>query len=230
VIRALSFQLLSNLHHTVIRKCWNTKHLKAVNLCNKKNREVKSCVQFSREEYKKMKSRFVKISLALALAALTVPMFGKTIDPKGDLPDAVRHQLVMLPYYSVFDDLQFSVDNGVVTLAGDVTRPVLKSDAGNVVKNIAGVTSVVNNIKVLPLSPFDNRIRAATYRSVFGYAGLYRYAMGANPSIHIIVDNGHVTLKGVVSNQGDKNIAYIRANGVPGVFSVTNDLVVAGNS
>jgi hyperosmotically inducible periplasmic protein len=177
-----------------------------------------------------MKSRFVKISLTLALAALTVPMFGKTIDPKGDLPDAVRHQLVMLPYYSVFDDLQFSVDNGVVTLAGDVTRPVLKSDAANVVKNIGGVTSVVNNIKVLPLSPFDNRIRVATYRSVFGYAGLYRYAMGANPSIHIIVDNGHVTLKGVVSNQGDKNIAYIRANGVPGVFSVTNDLVVAGNS
>jgi hyperosmotically inducible protein len=177
-----------------------------------------------------MKSRFVKISLTLALAALTIPMFGKTIDPKGDLPDAVRHQLVMLPYYSVFDDLQFSVDNGVVTLAGDVTRPVLKSDAANVVKNIAGVTSVVNNIKVLPLSPFDNRIRVATYRSVFGYAGLYRYAMGANPSIHIIVDNGHVTLKGVVSNQGDKNIAYIRANGVPGVFSVTNDLVVAGNS
>jgi len=177
-----------------------------------------------------MKAKFVKISLTLALAALTVPMFGKTIDPKGDLPDAVRHQLVMLPYYSVFDDLQFSVDNGVVTLAGDVTRPVLKSDAANVVKNIAGVTSVVNNIKVLPLSSFDNRIRVATYRSVFGYAGLYRYAMGANPSIHIIVDNGHVTLKGVVSNQGDKNIAYIRANGVPGVFSVTNDLVVAGNS
>jgi hyperosmotically inducible protein len=177
-----------------------------------------------------MKSRFVKISLTLALAALTVPMFGKTIDPKGDLPDAVRHQLVMLPYYSVFDDLQFSVDNGVVTLAGDVTRPVLKSDAANVVKNIAGVTSVVNNIKVLPLSPFDNRIRVATYRSVFGYAGLYRYAMGTNPSIHIIVDNGRVTLKGVVANQGDKNIAYLRANGVPGVFSVINDLVVAGNS
>jgi len=177
-----------------------------------------------------MKARFVKISLTLALAALTVPMFGKTIEPKGDLGDAVRHQLVMLPYYSVFDDLQFSLENGVVTLAGDVTRPVLKSDAANVVKNISGVTNVVNNIKVLPLSSFDNRIRVATYRSVFGYAGLYRYAMGANPSIHIIVDNGHVTLKGVVSNQGDKNLAYIRANGVPGVFSVTNDLVVEGNS
>jgi hyperosmotically inducible protein len=182
-----------------------------------------------------MKGKFVKISLTLALAAFTVPaltfsMFARTIDPKGDLADAVRHELVMLPYYSVFDDLQFSVDNGAVTLAGDVTRPSLKSDAANVVKRIQGVTNVVNNIKVLPLSSMDNRIRVATYRSVFGYAGLYRYAMGTNPSIRIIVDNGHVTLKGVVANQGDKNIAYIRANGVPGVFSVTNELLVAGNS
>ncbi len=177
-----------------------------------------------------MKSKFRNVSLAVALAVLTVPMFGRTIDPKGDLPNAVRHELLMLPYYSVFDDLEFTVDNGTVTLAGDVTRPVLKSDAENVVKHIAGVTNVVNNIKVLPLSSFDNRIRVATYRSVFGYAGLYRYAMGANPSIHIIVDNGHVTLKGVVANQGDKNLANIRANGVPGVFSVTNELLVAEKS
>ncbi len=177
-----------------------------------------------------MKGKFVKISLAVALAALSVPMFGRTIGVKGDLADAVRHELVMLPYYSVFDDFQFTVDNGTVTLAGDVTRPALKSDAENVVKRIPGVTKVVNNVKVLPLSSFDNRIRVAAYRSVFGYAGLYRYAMGANPSIHIIVDNGHVTLKGVVSNQGDKNLAYIRANGVPGVFSVTNELLVEGNS
>jgi hyperosmotically inducible protein len=177
-----------------------------------------------------MKSKFVKISLAVALAALSVPMFARTVGGKGDLTDKVRHELVMLPYYSVFDDLQFTVDNGTVTLAGDVTRPVLKSDAGNVVKRIPGVTNVVNNIKVLPLSPFDNKIRVATYRSVFGYAGLYRYAMGANPSIHIIVDNGHVTLKGVVSNQGDKNLANIRANGVPGVFSVSNELLVEGNN
>jgi hyperosmotically inducible protein len=99
-----------------------------------------------------------------------------------------------------------------------------------VVKRIPGVTNVVNNIKVLPLSPFDNRIRAATYRSVFGAAGLYRYAMGTNPSIHIIVENGHVTLKGVVANEGDRNIAYIRANGVPGVFSVTNNLLVEEKS
>jgi hyperosmotically inducible protein len=176
-----------------------------------------------------MKANFVKISLTLAMAVLTVPISARTINPQGDLAGAVRHELLMLPYYSVFDDLQFNVDNGTVTLAGDVTRPTLKSDAENVVKRIAGVTNVVNNIKVLPPSPFDNQIRVATYRSVFGYAGLYRYAMGANPSIHIIVDNGHVTLKGLVSNQGDKNLAYIRANGVPGVFSVTNDLMVEGN-
>ena len=177
-----------------------------------------------------MKAKFVKISLAAALAVLSIPMFGKDVTVKGDLNDAVRHELVMLPYYSVFDDLAFSVDNGTVTLVGDVTRPVLKSDAGNVVKRIPGVTNVVNNIKVLPLSSFDNRIRVATYRAVFGYAGLYRYAMGTNPSVRIIVDNGHVTLKGIVANQGDKNIAYIRANGVPGVFSVTNELTVEGNS
>ncbi len=214
----------------MIRKVWNKKDLQPVNLCKKTNLEVVLYVLYSREEKKIMKSKFRNVSLAVALAVLTVPMFGRTIDPKGDLPNAVRHELLMLPYYSVFDDLEFTVDNGTVTLAGDVTRPVLKSDAENVVKHIAGVTNVVNNIKVLPLSSFDNRIRVATYRSVFGYAGLYRYAMGANPSIHIIVDNGHVTLKGVVANQGDKNLANIRANGVPGVFSVTNELLVAEKS
>jgi hyperosmotically inducible protein len=177
-----------------------------------------------------MKSKFRNISLVFALAILTAPMFGRSSGFKGDLTDAVRHELLMLPYYSVFDDLQFTVDNGAVTLAGDVTRPVLKSDAANVVKRIPGVTSVVNNIKVLPLSGFDNRIRIATYRAVFGSGGLYRYAMGANPSVRIIVDNGHVTLKGVVANQGDKNLAYIRANGVSGVFSVTNELLVADKS
>lgn len=174
-----------------------------------------------------MKTALQNICLAVAVAAFTVPAFARTdVGPKGDLADQVRHELVMLPYYSVFDDLAFNVDNGTVTLMGDVTRPVLKSDAENVVKRVPGVTNVVNNIKVLPLSPNDNRIRAATYRAIFGYASLYRYAMGTNPSIRIIVENGHVTLKGVVANEGDKNLAYIRANGVPGVFSVTNQLMV----
>jgi len=173
-----------------------------------------------------MKATFQKVSLAAALAILTVPMFAKSNTAPRDLRDAVRHELVMLPYYSVFDNLEYKVDNGTVTLYGEVTRPVLKSDAANVVKHLPGVTNVVNNIKVLPLSPFDNRIRAAEYRSIFGFSNLYRYAMGANPSVHIIVENGHVTLKGVVANEADRNLAYIRANGVPGVFSVTNDLII----
>ncbi len=175
---------------------------------------------------KVMKTAFQKVSLVAALAILTVPMFAKSNNVPRDLRDAVRHELVMLPYYSVFDNFEYKVDNGTVTLYGEVTRPVLKSDAERAVKHIPGVVNVISNIKVLPLSPFDNQIRAAEYRSIFGFGSLYRYAMGANPSIHIIVDNGHVTLKGVVANQGDKNLAYIRANGVPGVFSVTNDLLV----
>jgi len=140
----------------------------------------------------------------------------------------VHHELLMLPYYNVFDNLEFQVDGDHVTLSGQVTQPVLKSDAANAVKRVEGVESVTNNIEVLPLSRFDDRIRMATYRAVFGAGGLYRYAMGANPSIHIIVDNGHVTLVGVVGTQMDKTLAGIRANGVPGVFSVTNDLQVQG--
>jgi len=175
-----------------------------------------------------MKTKLKGVSLAAALALFTVPMFGRSDAPKRDLNDQVRHELVMLQYYSIFDDLAYSVNNGTVTLYGDVTQPVLKDEAKNVVKKLPGVTQVVNNIKVLPLSPMDNQIRRATYRAVFGGSSmLYRYAMGANPSIHIIVDNGHVTLKGVVATQADKNLAYIRANGVPGVFSVTNNLLVA---
>jgi len=180
-----------------------------------------------------MKNKLVKIALALALtlSISTGSLFARnTVNPVATLADQVRHELVMLPYYSVFDDLQFTVDNGAVTLSGDVTRPILKSDAENVVKRIPGATKVVNNIRVLPLSSFDNRIRVAEYRAIFGYAGLYRYAMGTNPSVRIIVENGHVTLKGVVANQGDKALANVRANGVPGVFSVTNDLLVESNS
>lgn len=161
------------------------------------------------------------------LAAILM-LAGTAIAAPTSLPNSVRHQLVMLPYYSVFDNLAYRVDGNTVTLFGQVTRPTLKSDAGRVVQHLEGVEQVVNRIEVLPLSPFDDNIRRAEYRSIFGYAGLYRYALGANPSVHIIVNNGHVTLEGVVDNQGDKNIANIRANGVFGVFSVTNNLQVAG--
>ncbi len=176
-----------------------------------------------------MNRRIQKVSLAVALALMSVPMFAKNA-PKGDLQDQVRHELVMLPYFSIFDDLEYKVDGSTVTLYGDVTNPVLKSDAKNVVKRIPGVSNVVNNINVLPLSPMDNRIRVATYRSIFGFGSLYRYAQGTQPSIRIIVENGHVTLKGVVDNAADRNLANIRANGVPGVFSVDNQLKVAEKS
>ena len=179
-----------------------------------------------------MKGKILKFNLGLALMALTVPVFAQAPIGGGkaeaDLGKKVRHELVMLPYFSVFDNLGYKVEGNTVTLYGEVTRPVLKSDAGRAVKHIEGVQNVVNNIEVLPLSPFDNQIRRAEYRAIFSFGSLYRYALGANPSIHIVVNNGHVTLEGVVDNEADKNLAYIRANGVPGVFSVTNDLRVAG--
>ena len=137
----------------------------------------------------------------------------------------------MLPYYGIFDDLAFRVDGSTVTLMGSVARPVLKSDAENVVKRIEGVTQVVNQIKVLPLSPMDDQIRMAEYRAIYGDSQLgTRYGYRALPSIHIIVENGHVTLEGVVANQFDKNLINVRANAVPNVFSVTNNLVVEQQS
>jgi len=140
----------------------------------------------------------------------------------------VRHELLMLPYYNVFDNLSFKVDpGGVVTLLGQVTTPTLKSDAGNVVKKVEGVTAVNNQIEVLPLSPNDNQIRRAVARAIYGNTALAdRYGFQAMPSIHIIVKNGNVVLEGVVANQGDKNIANIQAKSVPGVFSVTDNLRV----
>jgi hyperosmotically inducible protein len=141
----------------------------------------------------------------------------------------VRHELLMLPYYGIFDDLAFRVEGSTVTLLGEVTRPTLKSDAQNVVKRIEGVTNVVNQVEVLPLSPMDNQIRMAEYRAIYGDPTLStRYGYRALPSIHIIVKNGHVRLEGVVANQGDKNLVGIRANGVPNVFSVENALQVEG--
>jgi hyperosmotically inducible periplasmic protein len=139
----------------------------------------------------------------------------------------VRHALVTLPYYGIFDDLAFRIDGSTVTLLGAVTRPVLKSDAEKGVKRVEGVQQVVNNIEVLPLSPNDDQIRRAMFRTIYGDPALSdRYGFRAVPSIHIIVKNGHVTLEGVVANQMDKNLINIRANSVPNVFSVANNLLV----
>lgn len=144
------------------------------------------------------------------------------------LAKEVRHQLVLLPFYSVFDNLAFEIDGDKVTLLGQVVRPVLKSDAESAVKSIEGVAAVVNNIEVLPLSPMDDQLRRAVYRAIFGDSVLFRYGESAVPSIHIIVKNGNVTLVGVVDNESDRNLANLRANGVPNVFSVKNELTVAG--
>src|SRR5947208_6027407 len=139
----------------------------------------------------------------------------------------VRHELLMLPYYGIFDDLAFRVDGSTVTLLGAVTRPVLKSDAENVVKRIEGVDRVINQIEVLPVSPMDDQIRMAEFRAIYGDPALgTRYGYRALPSIHIVVENGHVTLEGVVANQFDKNLINVRANTVPNVFSVSNNLIV----
>ena len=139
----------------------------------------------------------------------------------------VRHELVMLPFYGVFDNLAYKVDpDGTVTLLGQVARPVLKSDAENAVKHIEGVEKVVNNIEVLPTSIEDDRIRRAAYRAIYGNEVLSPYQLRAVPPIHIIVKNGHITLEGVVARSMEKQIAGVQVNSLPGVFSVTNNLVV----
>ena len=138
----------------------------------------------------------------------------------------VRHELVTLPYYGVFDWLEYVVqpDNTVV-LRGQVVRPTTKSDAEARVKDIEGVLGVVNEIEVLPVSPNDERLRRALYRAIYGQnSPLFRYAVQAVPPIHIIVRNGRATLKGIVANKGDANLAYIKARGVPGLFEVKNEL------
>ena len=173
-------------------------------------------------------------SKLLLLFVLGLPSILCGQSPKQIPPQAAdriaretRHRLIMLPYYDVFDDIKFSVKGYEVTLMGQVTNPTLKSEAGNVVKDIEGVEKVVNQIEVLPLSPLDNGLRVRLYRAIYEYGSLEKYAMPVIKPIRIIVKNGHVTLEGVVDNQADKDMVGLRANGVSGVFSVANNLVVA---
>jgi len=174
-----------------------------------------------------------KLLAIAALAAMTGSVsLADHKDAKGyeRFVREIRHELVMLPYYGVFDNLAYRVDGYNVTLIGQVTRPTLKSSAENVVKDIEGVQKVVNNIEVLPVSPNDDRLRLALYQSIYGHTALNRYALNAVPPIHIIVKNGQVTLEGVVANEMDKNVANLQANGVSGVFGVTNNLRVEGRA
>jgi hyperosmotically inducible protein len=140
----------------------------------------------------------------------------------------VTHEILMLPNYDVFDLISFQVQGYTVTLFGHVVSPTLKSDAEHAVRKIEGVEKVDNRIEVLPLSPMDDGLRRQLFRAIYGYGPLQRYGIGSNRAIHIIVDHGHVTLEGVVDNQGDRNLVNIRANQVPGVFSVANHLLVPG--
>jgi hyperosmotically inducible protein len=170
------------------------------------------------------------LSAALGPMAASLPAQNDIPQPSNPaearIQKEVRHELAMLPYITVFDSLAYQVNGGTVTLMGEVTQPVDKSDAENAVKNIEGVQQVINKIDVLPPAPMDEQLRVALYRSIYGYPMLEKYAMGVQRPIRIIVKGGHVTLVGVVDNETDRNVAGVRANAVPGAFSVTNDLQV----
>lgn len=180
----------------------------------------------------KNRVRFGFAMLALWLGTAVITSAGASPAPSQEtkanqnLVREVRHQLLLLPYYSVFDNLAFKVDGDHVTLEGQVSNPTLKHDAEGVVKSIEGVSGVTNNIEALPTSPMDDQLRRALYRAIYGDPTLSKYGWSAMPSIHIIVKNGHVSLEGVVDNETDKNLAGLRANGVPNVFEVKNNLVV----
>lgn len=174
-----------------------------------------------------MKRMTIGILVATILAV--IPAFTQATGPGENerrLTEQVRHELVMLPYYSVFDHIQFRVEGDRVILLGKVSRPTLKTAAGRVVKHIEGIKEIDNQVKVLPLSSFDDRIRLGVYRALFRNDMLSRYSLGAMPSIHIIVENGDVALEGSVATDAERNVAGMMANGVSGVFSVQNNLRV----
>jgi hyperosmotically inducible periplasmic protein len=172
-------------------------------------------------------------TLALVVAACSIalaadPENRADLSPKGQarLMREVRHELVTLPYYGVFDNLAYSVHGGTVTLSGQVRQPTLKANAEKAVKEIEGVEKVDNKIEVLPVGTTDDQIRLATYQAIYGQPALNRYSLQAVPPIHIIVKNGNITLAGVVATAGDKSIAEIQAKSVPGTFTVSNELMV----
>lgn len=175
-----------------------------------------------------MRFRYLHLLALTLLIVLTLSAQERPVSERAvqRIQKEVRHELLMLPYLDVFDNLAFKVDGYKVTLLGQVTRPSIKSDAEKAVKSIEGVEEVDNQIEVLPLSSTDDRLRLRLFRAIYGYGPLQRYSLGVIKPIRIIVKNGHVTLEGVVDSQGDKDAAGIRANSVPGIFSVTNNLRV----
>lgn len=169
----------------------------------------------------------------LLFSAALLPAQSQQVPPGQTSPGAeerinreVRHEVLMLPWYGVFDVIGYKVNGYNVTLTGSVVRPVTKSDAENAVKHIEGVQSVSNQIEVLPPSPMDDRLRLRLFRVIYGFPALEKYDLGTIKPIRIIVKNGHVSLEGVVDSQADKDMAGLRANGVHGIFEVKNNLQV----
>ncbi|HJQ68316.1 MAG TPA: BON domain-containing protein [Blastocatellia bacterium] len=176
-----------------------------------------------------IKRRLVALVMAVAMAAsvaVAAPSDSGTTSSDEVVAKQIRKKLVTLPYYGVFDNLGFEIDGSTVTLYGQVVRPSTRKDAQRRVSKIEGIERVINNIEVLPLSSFDDRIRVRALRAIARTGGLFRYFQGVNPSIHIIVNRGRITLEGVVSNKTDSQLAYFAARGVPESFSVTNNLRV----
>jgi len=175
-----------------------------------------------------MKSKLL-IAVACLLSLVTLSAVAQNA-PAAKSQDRivreVRHELLMLPYFGVFDNIAFKVDGGTVTLLGQVVRPSLKSDAENAIKHIEGVDRVDNQIEVLPPSSMDDRIRIELFRAIYQFPALQKYELGVQKPIRIIVKNGRVTLEGVVDSDADKNMAGVRANSVSGIFQVTNNLQV----
>ena len=176
------------------------------------------------------KMKTTVLTMVAAIVLIAVAAMGQRVDTNPQLAKKVRHELVRLPYYGVFDNLAYSINGGTVTLYGQVVRPTTRSDAASRVKRLSGVSQVINNIQVLPLSRFDDDLRIRTYRALARTGGLSRYLRGTNPSIHIVVDRSRITLEGVVDNSGDRNLANLAARGVSGSFSVTNNLRVEGEN
>jgi hyperosmotically inducible protein len=168
----------------------------------------------------------VSLCLVLGMGKMAIGQEQPSSPAQSRIQREVRHELLMLPYFGVFDNIAYQVDGDTVTLLGSVTRPTLKSDAENVVKRIEGVSRVVNKIDVLPPSSMDDQLRVALFRAIYGYPALEKYSLGVQKPIRIIVKSGQITLEGVVDSQADKDLAGMRAKGVPGGFSVTNNLRV----
>ena len=185
-------------------------------------------------EMKSFKSKIIAIAAMLvvaASAAMAAPATGEQDSSlQQQINQKIHKELVTLPYYGAFDNLAYKVEGDTVTLYGQVLNPTTRSDAARSIARIPGVSHVINNIEVLPPSPLDDQTRRQTHRAVFSSGDLSRYAMGANPSIHIIVNNGNVTLEGVVANRMDSQLAYTAASQVPYVFSVTNHLRVESDT